>query len=169
MPSSLCKQGEQPINIRYEAISTDIARSLQNSDPDAYGNMPERAVADDSRIPCRHCLKLVDEGDEYLIVAHRPFGNLQPYSETGPIFLHADFCDRAKPDARLPDMLNSPAYLVRGYDADERIIYGTGQMVPTADISTYASTLLADSKVQFVHVRSAENNCFQCRVERDWS
>lgn len=155
------------MNIRYEAISTDIVRSLQNGDPDAYGNMPERAVSDGSRIPCRHCLKLVDEGDEYLIVAHRPFGNLQPYSETGPIFLHADFCERASPNAKLPDMLNSPAYLVRGYDADERIIYGTGQMVPTADISTYAGSLLADSQVQFVHVRSAENNCFQCRVERD--
>ena len=155
------------MNIRYEAISTDIVRSLQNGDPDAYGNVPERAVSDGSRIPCRHCLKLVDEGDEYLIVAHRPFGNLQPYSETGPIFLHAEFCERATPDANLPDMLNNPAYLVRGYGADERIIYGTGQVVPTAGISTYAGSLLADSKVQFVHVRSAENNCFQCRVERD--
>ncbi len=118
------------MNIRYEAISTDIVRSLQNGDPDAYGNMPERAVSDGSRIPCRHCLKLVDEGDEYLIVAHRPFGNLQPYSETGPIFLHADFCERATPDENLPDMLNNPAYLVRGYDADERITARLRQSIP---------------------------------------
>lgn len=155
------------MKIHYEAISTDTARSLQNGDPDAYGNVPERAVSDGSRIPCRHCLKLVDEGDEYLIVAHRPFSNLQPYSETGPIFLHADFCERAAADAKLPDMLDSPAYLVRGYDAGERIIYGTGKVVPTADISTYAGALLKDDKVEFVHVRSAENNCFQCRVERN--
>lgn len=155
------------MNIRYEAISTDIARSLQNGDSDAYGNLPERAVSDGSRVPCRHCLKLVEEGDEYLIVAHRPFGNLQPYSETGPIFLHADFCERAAPDANLPDMLNSPAYLVRGYDAGERIVYGTGQMVFTGDIGSYADALLADNKISFVHVRSAENNCFQCRIERE--
>ncbi len=154
------------MNIRYEAISTDIARSLQNGDPDAYGNLPERAVSAGDRIPCRHCLKLVEEGDDYLIVAHRPFGNLQPYSETGPIFLHADFCERATPDECLPDMLNSPAYLVRGYDAAERIVYGTGQMVPSTDIGAYANSLLADRKISFVHVRSAENNCFQCRIER---
>ena len=116
------------MNIRYQAIPTDIVRALQNGDPDAYGNVPERAVSDGSRIPCRHCLKLVAQGDEYLIVAHRPFSNLQPYSETGPIFLHSGFCERATPDAKLPDMLNSPAYLVRGYDAGERIIYGTGQV-----------------------------------------
>lgn len=155
------------MNIRYEAISTDIARSLQNGDPDAYGNLPERAISAGGRIPCRHCLKLVEEGDDYLIVAHRPFGNLQPYSETGPIFLHAGFCERAIPNAVLPDMLNSPAYLVRGYDAGERIVYGTGQVVPTCDIGQYAEALLADNKISFVHVRSAENNCFQCRIDRD--
>lgn len=154
------------MNIRYEAISTDIARSLQNGDPDAYGNLPERATAAGSRIPCRHCLKLIERGDEYLIVAHRPFGNLQPYSETGPIFLHADFCERAKPSAVRPDMLNSPAYLVRGYDAGERIVYGTGQVVPTSELGSYARSLLADTSISFVHVRSAENNCFQCRIER---
>ncbi len=155
------------MNIRYQAIPTDIVRALQIGDRDAYGNVPERAVSDGSRIPCRHCLKLVAQGDEYLIVAHRPFSNLQPYSETGPVFLHAGFCERAAPDAKLPEMLGSPAYLVRGYDAGERIIYGTGQVVQVSDISIYAGSLLADSKVRFVHVRSAENNCFQCRVERE--
>ena len=154
------------MNIRYQAIPTDTVRALQNGDPDAYGNVPERAVSDGSRIPCRHCLKLVAQGDEYLVVAHRPFSNLQPYSETGPIFLHADFCERTTPDAKLPDMLKNPAYIVRGYDAGERIIYGTGQVVPASEISTYAGSQLADGKVRFVHVRSAENNCFQCRVER---
>jgi len=154
------------MNIRYQAIPTDIVRTLQNGDPDAYGNVPERAVSDGSRIPCRHCLKLVAQGDEYLIVAHRPFSNLQPYSETGPVFLHAGNCERATPDAELPDMLKNPAYIVRGYDAGERIVYGTGQVVPASEISTYAGSLLADGTVRFVHVRSAENNCFQCRVER---
>ena len=154
------------MNIRYEAITTDTARSLQNGDPDAYGNAPERAIAASDRVPCRHCLKLVDKGDAYLIVAHRPFGNLQPYSETGPIFLHADFCQRATSNDVLPDMLDSATYLVRGYDGDERIVYGTGRIVPAPDIGTYAESLLANSDISFVHVRSAENNCFQCRIER---
>ena len=63
-------------------------------------------------------------------------------------------------------MLTSADYIVRGYGADERIIYGTGGVVPTEQIKARAAELLADSAVAFVHIRSAKNNCFQCRVER---
>jgi hypothetical protein len=56
---------------------------------------------------------------------------------------------------------------VRGYDNEERIVYGTGAVTATAKIPEYAQSLLADSKIEFVHVRSASNNCFQCRIESD--
>mgnify|MGYP002621412547 CR=1 FL=1 len=36
----------------------------------------------------RH-LGLVPRGEPYLIVAHRPFDGLNPYTETGPIFVSA--------------------------------------------------------------------------------
>jgi hypothetical protein len=127
---------------------------------------PERAISDGDGVPCRHCLELVGADEPYLIIAHRPFTTVQPYAELGPIFLHAAACKRHAESAQVPAILGSPHYILRGYNAAERIIYGTGQVVPTAEISAQAAALLARAEVAFVHVRSATNNCFQCRIER---
>ena len=62
--------------------------------------------------------------------------------------------------------LSRPQMIVRGYSADERIVYGTGVVVPSDRIATTAASILARSDIAFVHLRSASNNCFQCRVER---
>jgi hypothetical protein len=55
---------------------------------------------------------------------------------------------------------------VRGYCAENRILYGTGAVVALGDLIGAAATRLADPKIAYVHVRSARNNCFQCRIER---
>jgi hypothetical protein len=62
-------------------------------------------------------------------------------------------------------MLASPDYIVRGYGADDRIVYGTGAVVPTTEIAGRAEALLARDDITYVHVRSARNNCYQCRIE----
>jgi hypothetical protein len=149
-----------------EGIPTDVARALQNGGSDAYGNPPERRVSDGSGAPCRHCLKPVAKGEEYLVVAYRPFTTLQPYAETGPIFLHSRHCEHGVVKSALPDILSSPEYIVRGYNGDEQIVYGTGAVVETSRIESRAEELLADERIKFVHVRSARNNCFQCRIDR---
>jgi hypothetical protein len=56
------------------------------------------------------------------------------------------------------------AAFMRGYCSDERIVYGTGQIVPTDDIAAEAGALLDRPGIAFVDVRSASNNCFQCRI-----
>ena len=133
---------------------------------DAYGLLPERRVVQGGGVPCRHTLTMLPEGTPYLIVAHRPFAGLNPYTETGPIFLAAEDLPGAAPSPDLPPFLTSPAYIVRGYSADERIIYGTGAVTPTADIPAACARLFQRPEVAFVHVRSASNNCFHVRVER---
>lgn len=153
-------------SIRFVAMPTDIVTALQGGGPDANGQIPERAISDGDGVPCRHCLQQVEAGAPYLILAHRPFTAIQPYAECGPIFLHAGRCERHAESEVLPAILGSPQYILRGYNAQERIIYGTGQVTPTAEIVTQAAALLACPDVAFVHVRSATNNCFQCRIER---
>src|SRR5688572_26743355 len=81
--------------IRFLAMPTAEARGYQRGGPDAYGNPPERGISDGSGLPCRHCLRHIAVGEPYLTLAHRPFPKTQPYAETGPIFLHADECERA--------------------------------------------------------------------------
>jgi hypothetical protein len=152
--------------IRFEAMATDVARGYQSGSSDAYGQLPERRTADGRfRVPCRHCLADVAPGEEYLVFAYRPFTTLNPYTETGPIFLHARDCERHSATGHTPEMLRKSAQMiVRGYSADERIVYGTGAVVATERIAETAAALLARDDVAFVDVRSASNNCFQCRI-----
>ena len=107
------------------------AAHYRSGGPDAYGLRPERRVADGGAIPCRHSLRLLPAGTPYLIVAHRPFAGLNPYAETGPIFLAAEDTPGAAPTTELPPFLTAAAYIVRGYSLDERIVYGTGAVTPT--------------------------------------
>jgi Protein of unknown function (DUF1203) len=152
--------------IRFVAVETDVADAYRLGSTDAYGRIPERRTSDGSGLPCRHCLGDIEAGEDYLILAHRPFSELQPYAETGPIFLHADACERHPETAEPPEaFLKRPQMMVRGYDAGERIVYGTGAVVPTDRLASVASTLMDRPEVAFVHIRSATNNCFQCRVD----
>ena len=142
--------------IAFHPVFTAEARAYQAGGPDAYGMVTERRVSDGDGVPCRHCLQMVPAGAPCLVLAHRPFPNLQPYAETGPVFLCADPCAGAEPGAALPAMLDSPIYILRGYGADNRIVYGTGRVVATGDL--LATALLARPEVDHAHVRSAANN-----------
>jgi hypothetical protein len=156
---------EVTMQVTFEALPTEAVRALQRGGPDAYGHKPERKISDGDGVPCRHCMRNVAAGEPYLVLAYRPFPELQPYAETGQIFLHAAECERGPSGTQPPEMLASPDYIVRGYGADDRIVYGTGAVVPTAKIAGRAEALLARDDIAYVHVRSASNNCYQCRID----
>lgn len=153
--------------IRYVAMETKDARALQAGGPDANSMTPERHISDGDGVPCRHCLRNVEKYAPYLVLAWRPFSSPQPYAEVGPIFLHADACERAPQAETLPKLFSkSPDWIVRGYGADDRIVYGTGSVVKSPDIDARSAAIFEDRQVAYLHMRSARNNCFQCRIER---
>jgi hypothetical protein len=152
--------------LRFTALPTEPVRALQAGAPDANGQPPESVLATGGGNPCRHCLTMIEPGAPMLILAHRPFPAPQPYAEVGPIFLHAEACEQAVPGPDLPEMLAAPDYIVRGYGANDRIVYSSGGVVARERIAARAAELLADPAIAYVHIRSARNNCYQCRVER---
>ena len=151
--------------MHFTPIPTDIVRAYQSGAPDANGQVPERQISDGDGNPCRHCLQNIPEGAAMLVLAHRPFPTPQPYAEVGPIFLCADPCEAGGGDA-LPEVLDSPTYIVRGYGAEDRIVYGSGAVVATEALAEEAARRLQDPRIAYVHVRSARNNCYQVRIDR---
>jgi hypothetical protein len=153
--------------ITYLAMPTAEARAFQSGAPDANGLPPERHVSDGDGIPCRHCLQNVSAGEDYLVLAYRPFPALQPYAETGPVFLHAAPCARAdEAHTAPPQLARRAAHLIKGYGGNDRIVYGTGKIVPSGDLDAEAAAILKRDDVAYVHVRSSVNNCYTCRIER---
>jgi hypothetical protein len=153
--------------ILFHAMPSEDAENLWAGGTDAYGFLPETQVSTGAGHPCRHCLQNIEEGDELLVFAYRPFPTLQPYAETGPIFLHKKPCRRYQAEEATPAILTtSRDYILRGYSADDRIVYGTGAVTLKDDVSLYAAQLFERDEIAYVHVRSARNNCYQCRIDR---
>jgi hypothetical protein len=154
------------MSIRFVALETELVKSLQAGGLDVNGQKPERHLSQGGMMPCRHCLADIPRGDPYLILAHRPFPAPQPYAEQGPIFLHSEPCVRHNDSEEVPRLfLTREAYLIRGYGADDRIVYGTGRIVAPAVLAETARAAFRDPRVRYMHVRSASNNCYQCRIE----
>ena len=151
--------------LRIEGIPHEHAARLWGGGLDWNGQAPLRRIAEGGANPCRHCLGLIAEGSPKLVFGYRPFEALQPYAETGPVFLHAEPCTRYEGD-RLPDWFAflDPA-LVRGYGADDWIRYDSARVVRGAEITAACEAILSAPSVAYVHVRS-KFNCFQCRVDR---
>ena len=151
--------------IAFHGMPQADADALRAGGPDAYGLPAEHSVSDGAGNPCRCCLRSIPKGAAMLICAYKPFSANQPYAETGPIFLCAEACENS--NAPFPEVLtSSPDYLLKGYTADERILYGTGQVTASGDVAAYAASLLAREEIALVDVRSARNNCWQARITR---
>ena len=154
------------MSIRFVALETELVKSLQSGGLDANGQTPEHHVCAGGMMPCRHCLEDIKEGEPYLVLAHRPFPAAQPYAEQGPIFVHANPCVRHAESASVPrTFLTRQAYLIRGYSAHDRIVYGTGRIVAPTLLAETAHDTFRDPRVSYIHVRSATNNCYQCRID----
>ena len=153
------------MTLRVRGISTDEVDRLRAGGLDANGQPALVRTAEGLANPCRHCIGLIAEGDPKLVLAYRPFERIHPYAETGPIFLHEARCERYDRE-ELPAWF---AYLepaiIRGYGEDDWIRYDTGDVVPGRDLTAACRTILRDSTVAYVHIRS-KYNCFQCRVDR---
>jgi len=151
--------------LRISGMATDEAIRFRNLAPDANGQKPVEMISDGKSNPCRHCLGLIAKGDAMLLLAYRPFDELQPYAETGPIFLHRDTCERYESDVMPAWFDHFDPAIIRGYSEAHFIRYDTGRAVAGKDLTTACRNILADVSVAYVHIRS-KFNCFQCRVDR---
>ena len=146
-------------------IPSEHADGIRKGGPDANGQPAMVRVAQGMSNPCRHCLQLIDEGDDKLVLSYRPFGHAQPYAESGPIFLHSRACPRYESDSLPLWFAYLQPAIVRGYGYDDWIRYETGNVVPGGELTDECRKILANEEVAYVHIRS-KFNCFQCRVER---
>ena len=148
-----------------KGIPSDYVAVIRNGGPDANGQPAVTRIAAGMANPCRHCLQLIGEGEEKLVLSYRPFNEVQPYAETGPIFLHKRACQPYKSDVLPPWFAYLQPALIRGYGHDNWIRYETGNVVPGSDLTAGCEKILSDEESAYVHIRS-KFNCFQCRVDR---
>jgi uncharacterized protein DUF1203 len=140
----------------------DLVRSTMRSP--GYGHPAHVEVAAGYG-PCRHCLRDFQIGKENRILfTYDPFHGLESLPLPGPIFVHAEACERFGEDGGFPKDLRSHRLTFAAYGAGRRLI--DEQYVEDGQVEHVIGRLLEREDVKYLHVRDTEAGCYDFRIER---
>src|SRR5215472_14063676 len=71
--------------------------------------------------PCRHCLRWAQPGERVILFPYTAIPSGHPYSETGPVFVHANECQRYSATNEYPAKFRN-GRVFRAYDSNYNII-----------------------------------------------
>jgi len=113
--------------------------------------------------PCRHCLRWAQPGEHVILFPYASIPAGHPYSEAGPIFVHAEPCEVYKATGEYPaDFRNGRVF--RAYDANYNMI--DAEVANENDPEAVIEKLLQNPKTEFVDARSVTRGCFTFRILR---
>jgi Protein of unknown function (DUF1203) len=148
---------------RIVPVATEVAETARRA---AVNGAPDHAVVtvDLPRgYPCRHCLRWAQPGEQVILF---PFASIppgRPYSESGPIFVHAQPCERYSAAGEFPaDFRNGR--VLRAYNAKNDMI--DAEVVNGSEPEAVVEKLLQNPETAFVHARSVTRGCFTFQIER---
>ena len=113
--------------------------------------------------PCRHCLRWAQPGERVILFPYTAIPSGHPYSETGPIFVHANECQRYSSTNEYPADFRDGRVL-RAYDSNHNII--DAQVANGSEPEVVIESLFQNADTAFVDVRSVSRGCFTFRVQR---
>jgi hypothetical protein len=150
-------------NFRIVALPTNVAEAARKA---VAENRPDhRVVTVDSPhgAPCRHCLRWAEPGERVILFPYHAVRSGQPYSEMGPIFVHAEPCNRYSAEKEYPSQFRD-GRVFRAYNSKDDLI---NAVLPNGDEpEAVIEKLLNNPETAFVHARSATHGCYTFRVER---
>ena len=113
--------------------------------------------------PCRHCLRWAQPGERVVLFPYTSIPSGYPYFETGPIFVHADGCQRYSATNEYPaDFRNGRVF--RAYDSNYNII--DARIANDSEPEVVIERLFQNPNTTFVDARSVTRGCFTFRVQR---
>ncbi len=113
--------------------------------------------------PCRHCLRWAQPGERVILFPFESVPSGRPYAETGPIFVHADSCERYNDIATFPADFRR-GRVVRAYNSKHDMI--DAAVVNGDEPEAVIEKLLENPETDFIHVRSATRGCYTMGIKR---
>jgi hypothetical protein len=148
---------------RIIPVSTAIADAARRAVKAGSADHALITVDSAESSPCRHCLRWAQPGERVILFPYAAIPSGHPYSETGPIFVHANECQRYSATNEYPaDFRNGR--VLRAYDSNYNII--DAQVVNGSEPEVVIESLFQNADTAFVDVRSVSRGCFTFRVQR---
>ena len=144
-------------------LPTEIAEAARRAANAGAADHALVTVDSPKSAPCRHCLRWAQPGERVILFPYAAIPSGQPYSETGPIFVHANDCQRYSATNEYPaDFRNGRVF--RAYDSKYNII--DAQIVNGSKPEVLIERLFQNPDTAFVDVRSVTRGCFTFRIQR---
>src|SRR6059058_2388862 len=113
--------------------------------------------------PCRHCLRWAQSGERVILFPYASIPSGHPYSEIGPIFVHAEPCERYRATQEYPgDLRRGRAF--RAYNTSYDMI--EAEVANGDEPEAIVEKLLQNPETAFVDARSVTRGCYTFRIQR---
>jgi hypothetical protein len=155
--------GMKTSNFRIIPLATEVAEAARRT---AATGAPDHAVitADSpTAFPCRHCLHWAKPGERVILFPYASIPPGHPYSESGPIFVHAERCERYAALREYPADFRK-GRVFRAYSANHDMI--DAEAANGAEPEAVIEKLLKNPETAFVHARSVTRGCYTFGIER---
>ncbi len=153
------------IPIRVLAIRTEIADAVRRTGKDPrYGHPAHTEIAGEGA-PCRHCLQIIAAGAEKAtLFTYDPFEGLESLPLPGPVYIHAEACERYPENGGFPAGLRNSPRTLNAYAQGRRLM--AAEYVENGTVEAGIEKLFARGDVEYLHVRSTTAGCYTFRIER---
>jgi hypothetical protein len=150
-------------SFRIVPLPTEIAETARRAVNAGAADHALVTVDAPGSSPCRHCLRWAQPGERVILFPYTaiPFGH--PYSETGPVFVHANECQRYSATNEYPANFRN-GRVFRAYDSNYNII--DAQVMNGSEAEVVIESLFQNPDTAFLDVRSVTHGCFTFRVQR---
>lgn len=148
---------------RIVPLSSEIADAARHALEAGAADHALITVNSPGSSPCRHCLRWAQPGERVILFPYAAIPAGHPYSETGPIFVHADECQSYSATNEYPNDFRT-GRVFRAYDSDYNII--DAQVVNGSEPELVIQQLFENPGTAFVDARSITHGCFTFRVLR---
>jgi len=148
---------------RVVALPTEVAEAARRNAADGAPDHAMITADSPTGFPCRHCLRWAQPGERVVLFPYAAIAPGRPYSESGPIFVHAEPCQRHPSTYEFPANFRNGRVL-RAYNSGHDMI--AAEVVNGSDPEAVVEKLLRNPETAFVHVRSVIHGCYTFKIER---
>lgn len=151
------------LNYRVVPLPSEVAEAARQAA--AAGASDHATIVADSptAYPCRHCLRFANPGERVILFPFASVPSDRPYAETGPVFVHAEPCERYADTETYPPAFRMNRVL-RAYNSNYDMI--DAAVVNGEEPQAVIEKLLENPETDFIHVRSATRGCYTMGIER---
>ena len=157
--------GNNMNSIRTMAIPTELADTIRKNPTDPQFGFPVHVAPAGEGLPCRHCLDWIAEGSEQAaLFTLDPFAGIEKLPLPGPVYIHANGCERYPETAGIPMKLMSSPRTLNAYAHGRRLV--AQEYVESHNAEAAIKALFQCSEVDYIHVRSTTAGCYTFLLER---